>query len=171
MSSAKFITACIGVGLSCSLALSQEPAGIPVPAPAAAEGLRVPKGAAVPRPVGAQVPYEGAYYETGDCNSPDVISPIWADWYSKLKGNHKAPYQKYNHNQGDLQPRPIMSPLCSPTWGYHETCWHEFPAVPVCPPRCPAYASRATTRSAETSAATIIRTKQTVYRANNSARD
>ena len=33
---------------------------------------------------------------------------------------------------GAGQTRPYYSPACEPTWGYHQTCWRQFPPLEPC---------------------------------------
>lgn len=171
MSLTRIVTVCIGVGFSATLAVGQEPAGIPVPAPVFSPDGAPLTNSAVPPPLtwSPRPVYDGAYCDD-DSAGEDVISPAWARWYSKWCGKRKAPFQKYNHHAGDLRARPVMSPLCSPTWGYHETCWREFPPVPLCPPQCPPYTASTATAEVDQEPATV-RPRQTIYRANNTTRD
>lgn len=133
---------CVGVSLGGTVLFAQEPNVRTGPVSALGAEQEFDDST-----VQSESAYSPANYQTADAASEYVQQPYyyeepasgsWFQWpWTKKQTSYmkwrKAPHQKYNHHPTDLGDRPSVPPYCAPTWGYHETCWRQFPTVPRCP--------------------------------------
>ncbi len=143
MSALRITTICLCIGLTGNVIFGQNPNSklSPTPAVPSTDGFeetpnRTGTSSLEPEYSGAQAAspeYASEPYSYEDPEEGNVFRRTWAGWQTKYMKSRRVPFQKYNHHPSDLQNRPIEPPFCSPTWGYYETCWRPFPAVPRCP--------------------------------------
>lgn len=66
---------------------------------------------------------ESTACETGSCGEPDGFFGRLKCW---SKEKQYEMYLRYHHKHPRFH-YPVVSPFCSPTYGYHETCWRKLP--------------------------------------------